>query len=103
MNTTHNSHYAATRNEICQNRPGQHDIYSMNFITQYNPALTFGETLPQLNTLLTVQINSTYGADALVLVQMSTESADNMHALLQPLTPADQTPCILAIVGSQYY
>ena len=41
---------------------------------------------------ITLQINSTYSADASVLVQMSTESAqtrDKMHALLQSQTPAD--------------
>ena len=46
--------------------------------------------LPERQLLQT--INSTYGADVSVLVQMSTELAqtgDKMHALLQSQTPAD--------------
>ena len=33
--------------------------------------------------IITVKIKTTYGVDASVLVKMNTESADNMHALLQ--------------------
>ena len=47
--------------------------------------------IPAMFCLLIV-INSTYGADASVLVQMSTESVqtrDKMHAFLQSQTPAD--------------
>ena len=50
---------------------------------------------------LLVLINSTYGADASVLVQISFESAQTtcmQHALLQISTPL-QTPCNSLIVG----